>query len=100
MDYLTSLSPIAIRRGFAPGFVNYKKCVFNSQPQVIKFTIYIIHVLRGGMWTVLTMSNVLHKTSLKIPKGLSEAVNRRKKKDKRTNNDLQNITQKCNNQAM
>jgi hypothetical protein len=52
------------------------------------------------MWTVLNMSNVLHKTSLKIPKGLSEAVNPRKKKDKRTNNDLQNITQKCNNQAM
>jgi len=43
---------------------------------------------------------------LKIPKGLSEAVNQRrentmerehkgqKKKDKRTNNDLQNTTQK------
>ena len=36
--------------------------------------------------------------SLKIPKGLSEAVNRRrqhngqKKSDKRTNNDLKNIT--------
>jgi len=33
---------------------------------------------------------------LKIPKGQSEAVKRRKDnaKDKRTNNDLQNITQK------
>ena len=31
----TSLSPI--RRGFAPGFVNYKKGALDSQPQVIKF---------------------------------------------------------------
>jgi len=30
----TSLSPI--RRGFAPGFVNYKKGALDSQPQVIK----------------------------------------------------------------
>jgi hypothetical protein len=39
MKYLTthtSLSPI--RRGFAPGFVNYKKGALYSQPQVIKFT--------------------------------------------------------------
>ena len=36
LDYLTthkSLSPI--RRGFAPGFVNYKKGALDSQPQVI-----------------------------------------------------------------
>ena len=31
----TSLSPIW--RGFVPGFVNYKKDAFDSQPQVIKF---------------------------------------------------------------
>jgi hypothetical protein len=31
----TSLSPI--RRGFAPGFINYKKGALDSQPQVIKF---------------------------------------------------------------
>ena len=30
----TSLSPI--RRGFAPGFVNYKKGALDPQPQVIK----------------------------------------------------------------
>jgi len=39
LDYLTthtSLSPI--RRGLAPGFVNYKKGALDSQPQVIKFT--------------------------------------------------------------
>jgi hypothetical protein len=41
---------------------------------------------------------------LKIPKGQSEAVNQRtdntmSKKDKRTNNDLQNITQKTKYQA-
>jgi hypothetical protein len=27
-----------IARGFAPGFVNYKKGTLDSQPQVIKFT--------------------------------------------------------------
>jgi hypothetical protein len=27
-----------MRRGFAPGFVNYKKGALDSQPQVIKFT--------------------------------------------------------------
>ena len=32
----TSLSPI--RRGFAPGFVNYKKGALDLQQQVIKFT--------------------------------------------------------------
>ena len=32
----TSLSPI--RRGFAPGFVHYKKGAFDMQPQVITFT--------------------------------------------------------------
>jgi hypothetical protein len=39
LDYLTthtSLSPI--RRGFVPGFENYKKGALDSQPQVIKFT--------------------------------------------------------------
>jgi hypothetical protein len=39
LDYLTthtSLSPI--RRGFAPGFVNYKKGALDSPPQVIQFT--------------------------------------------------------------
>ena len=39
MHYLTthtSLSPI--RRGFALGFVNYKKGALDSQPQVIKIT--------------------------------------------------------------
>ena len=39
LNYLTAhaiLSPI--RRVFLPGFVNYKKGVLDSQPQVIKFT--------------------------------------------------------------
>ena len=39
MSYIathTSLSPI--RRGFAPGFVNYKTGALDPQPQVIKFT--------------------------------------------------------------
>ena len=40
----TSLSPI--RRGFAPGFVNYKKDALDSQPQVIQFTKLLAH----GRW--------------------------------------------------
>jgi hypothetical protein len=46
--------------------------------------------------------SIRYKKSLKIPKGYSEPVNRRRtentmargKKNKRTNNDLQNITHK------
>jgi hypothetical protein len=52
LDYLTthtSLSPI--QRGFAPGFVNYKKGAFDSQPQVIKFTSCMSMV--GGINTLL-----------------------------------------------
>jgi len=33
-----SFLPLTIRRGFAPGFVNYKTGALDSQPQVIKFT--------------------------------------------------------------
>ena len=47
MDYLTthiSLSPL--RRGFAPGSVNYKKGALDSQPQVIKFISCLLMV--GG----------------------------------------------------
>jgi hypothetical protein len=46
LDYQTihtSLSPI--RRGLAPGFVNYKKGALDSQPQVIK----IASCLQGGV---------------------------------------------------
>ena len=52
--YLTthiSLSPI--RRGFAPGFVNYKKGALDSQPQVIKFTSCLPMV--GGSLRVLRL---------------------------------------------
>jgi hypothetical protein len=40
-----------IRRGFAPGFVNYKKGGLDSQPQVIKFTSCLPMV--GGSLRVL-----------------------------------------------
>ena len=48
---------------------------------------------------VYTIIKIFVKERLKIPKGQSEAVNRRKTdntmvKRKRTNNDLQNTTQK------
>ena len=51
-DYLathTSLSPI--RREFAPGFVNYKKGVLDSQPQVIKIT-SCLPMVGGSLWAL------------------------------------------------
>jgi len=79
----TSLSPI--RRGFAPGFVNYKKGALDSQPQVIKFTSCLRMV--GGSLRVLRFPPPLKlvamiylkycwnqinqcKKSLKMPKGV------------------------------
>ena len=47
----TSLSPT--RRGFAPGFVNYKKDALDSQPQVIKLTSCLPMV--GGSLRVLRL---------------------------------------------
>ena len=47
----TRLSPI--RRGFAPGFVNYKKGALDSQPQVIKLTSCLPMV--GGSLRVLRL---------------------------------------------
>ena len=47
----TSLSPI--RRGFAPGFVNYKMGALDSQPQVTKFTSCLPMV--GGSLRVLRL---------------------------------------------
>ena len=39
LDYLTTHTSLStIRRGFAPGFINYKKGALDPQPQVIKFT--------------------------------------------------------------
>ena len=48
---LLLLSPI--RRGFAPGFVNYKKGALDSQPQVIKFTRCLFMV--GGSLRILRL---------------------------------------------
>ena len=47
----TSLS--TIRRGFAPGFVNYKKGALDSQPQGIKFTSCLLMV--GGSLRVFQL---------------------------------------------
>ena len=47
----TSLAPI--RRGFATGFVTYKKGALDSQPQVIKFTCRLPMV--GGSLRVLRL---------------------------------------------
>jgi len=46
----TSLSPI--RRGFAPGFVNYKKGALDSQPEVIKLT-NCLPMVGGSLWVLL-----------------------------------------------
>ena len=54
----TSLSPI--QHGFAPSFVNYKKCALDSQPQVIKFTSCLPRV-SGSLW-VLWLESSTNKT--------------------------------------
>ena len=47
LDYLTThTSRTPIRRSCEPGFVNYKKGVLDSQPQVIKFTSFLLMI--GG----------------------------------------------------
>jgi len=46
---LVSLSPI--RRGFAPGFVNYKKGALDLQPQVMKFT-SCLPMVGGSLWVL------------------------------------------------
>jgi hypothetical protein len=38
LDLTTHASISPIRRGFAPGFVNYKKGALDSQPQVISLS--------------------------------------------------------------
>jgi hypothetical protein len=60
-----SLDPSAdpIRRGFAPGFVNYKKGVLDSQPQVIKFTSCLPMV--GGSLRVLRLLPPLNLVAIK-----------------------------------
>jgi hypothetical protein len=47
LDYLATHASVSpIRRGFAPGFVNYKKGALDSQPQVIK----VYQLLAHGWW--------------------------------------------------
>jgi len=53
LDLTTHTSLSSIRRGFAPGFVNYKKDALDSQPQVIKFTSCLPMV--GGSLRVLRL---------------------------------------------
>ena len=78
----TSLSPI--RRGFAPGFVDYKKGALDSQPQVIKLTSCLPMV--GGFLRVLRLppplktgrhdiAEILLKVTLKHQK-LKKSTNR------------------------
>ena len=58
MDYLTTLISLSpIRRGFMPGFVNYKKGALDSQLQVIKFTSCLPTV--GGSLRVLRLPQPL-----------------------------------------
>jgi len=45
LDLTTHASISPIRRGFAPGFVNYKKGALDSQPQVI-----VYQLLAHGRW--------------------------------------------------
>jgi hypothetical protein len=51
LDLTTHTSLLPIRRGFAPGCVNYKKGALDSQSQVIKFTSCLV----GGSHRVLRL---------------------------------------------
>ena len=70
----TSLSPI--RRGFAPGFVNYKQGALDSQPQVINVYQLLAHglVLSGYSASPTTktgrhdIAEILLKVALKHKK--------------------------------
>ena len=54
LDYLTIHTSLSLmRRGFAPGFVNYKKGTLNTQTQVIKLTSCLPMV--GGSLRVLQL---------------------------------------------
>jgi hypothetical protein len=53
LDLATQTSLLPIRRGFAPGCVNYKKGALDSQSQVIKFTSCLSRV--GGSLRVLRL---------------------------------------------
>jgi hypothetical protein len=58
----TSLSPI--RRGFAPGFVNYKKGALDSQPHVIKFTSCLPMVGGSLTWQLFLEHHDQHHLNL------------------------------------
>ena len=63
MDYLTThtnLSPI--RRGFAPGFVNYKKAALDSQPQMLKLSNFLPMV--GGSLKVIQLLTHLRMVAM------------------------------------
>ena len=68
----TSLSPI--QRVFTPGFVNYKKGAFDSQPQVIKFS-NCLPMVGGSLrlppplkLVAMTIAEILLKVALKHQK--------------------------------
>ena len=63
LDYLTTHTSLStIRRGFAPGFINYKKGALDSQPQVIKFTSCLPMV--GGSLRVLRLPPPLKRVAM------------------------------------
>jgi len=73
LDYLTTHTSLSsMRRGFAPGFVNYKKGALDSQSQVIKFT-SCLPMVGGSLWVfrllpplklVTTIAEILLKVAL------------------------------------
>ena len=65
------------RRGFAPGFVNYKKGALDVQPQVIKFT-RCLHMVGGSRASSTTktgrhdIAEILLKVALKHEKSINQ----------------------------
>jgi hypothetical protein len=57
------LTKLEIRRGFAPGFVNYKKGALDTQQQVIDFT-SCLPIMVGGSLRVLRLPPSLKRVAM------------------------------------
>jgi hypothetical protein len=76
LDYLTTHTSISpIRRGFAPGFVNYKKGALDSQPQVILQVACPWSVVLSASSTTKTGRHDIAEILLKVALNTIKSIN-------------------------
>ena len=97
MIVVKNSSPVRIRNVFP--ILSVAMAIMTVLTCRMKSTVKKVRKFKMIDCVVYTIIKIFVKKRLKIPKGQSEAVNRRKTdntmvKRKRTNNDLQNTTQK------